>query len=158
MPRSINDAGLEIIMHFEGVHDGDRSTPLLEPMLDPVGIPTLGYGAIYDGNGDRVTMETPAISVEEAEELLRRDLGRAENAVARSISVPLTDNQFSALVSFTYNVGSGNLRASTLRQHANREEFEEAADEFPKWRRSRGVILPGLVRRRRAERALWLAA
>ena len=78
-----------------------------------------------------------------------------EQAVLRLIHVPLTNNQFSALVSFTYNVGSGNLASSTLRQKLNRQEYDAAADEFPKWRRAAGKILKGLVLRRKEEQALF---
>ena len=86
---------------------------------------------------------------------VRHELARTEYDVSRLINVPLTENQFGALVSFTYNVGSGNLKASTLRQKLNRGDYAGAADEFPKWRRAGGKILRGLVRRRAAERALF---
>ena len=69
----------------------------------------------------------------------------------------ISDNQFSALVSFTFNVEAGALQRSTLRMKLNRGEYQNAADEFPKWRMAGGRILAGLVRRRAAERALFLA-
>jgi len=68
---------------------------------------------------------------------------------------PLSENQFSALVSFTYNVGSGNLQCSTLRMKLNKMDMAGAAKEFPKWRQAGGRILPGLVRHRIEERRLW---
>jgi lysozyme len=151
----ISAEGVALVQRFEGKHDGDLSTPLLEPMRDPVGIPTLGWGSIYGLDRRRVTMEHRAITDEEATGLLRRDLRRAENAVTRLIKVALGQDQFDALVSFTYNVGSGNLLASTLRRMVNRGDFEGAEAEFPKWRKSKGVILAGLVRRRKAERRLF---
>jgi len=106
----------------------------------------------------RVTLAHQEISEDEGEVLLARMLTHTERAVRRLIAVPLTDGQFSALVSFTYNLGSGNLQRSTLRMKANRGDMRGAGDEFPKWRRAGGRILRGLVRRRAAERTLWLDA
>lgn len=153
----INARGLDIIKHFEGLVDGDSNTPGLEPYRDPIGIPTLGYGSIWGMDGARVAMDHRPISEAEAEFLLDREARHTENAVAKLIHASLTPNQFSALVSFTYNVGSGNLQASTLRQKINRGDYAGAADELPKWRRAGGRILRGLVLRREAERLLFLA-
>ena len=97
-----------------------------------------------------------AISEAEAEALLIRDLENSEGWVSRLIKTALTENQYSALVSFTFNVGAGALQRSTLRMKLNRGEFQGAADEFPKWRIAGGRILAGLVRRRAAERILFL--
>ena len=143
-----SEAGLAIIKRFEGWF------PV--PYLDPIGIPTIGYGSIWGHDGRRTTLEHPAITEEQGEELLRRDMAHSESAVRRLIRVPLDEGQFSALVSFTYNLGAGNLHASTLRQKANRGDMIGAADEFPKWRWAGGRILRGLVRRRAEERHLWL--
>jgi lysozyme len=144
-----NEAGLAIIKDFEGF--------LPAPYLDPIGIPTIGYGSIWGLDRARVTMAHPDISEGDGEILLDWMLQHTERAVRRLIHVPLTESKFSALVSFTYNLGSGNLQASTLRMKANRGDIIGAADEFPKWRRAGGRILRGLVRRRAEERALWLA-
>ena len=151
----INARGVEIVKLFEGLEDGDPDTPGLEPYLCPAGVPTIGYGATWGLGGYRVTLDHPAITPAQAEALLRRDLGRAERAVANLLRVPVTIEQFSALVSFTYNLGSGNFQASTLRAKLNRGDVEGASAEFPKWRRAGGRILLGLVRRRAAERALF---
>ena len=98
------------------------------------------------------------ISEAEAETLLVLDLESSEGWVLRLVKEPLSENQFSALTSFTFNVGCGALQRSTLRMKLNRGEYTlGAADEFPKWRRAGGRILAGLVRRRAAERALFLA-
>lgn len=150
-------AGIELIKFYEGLVDGDPDTPGLDPYLDPIGIPTLGWGSIWGLDGKRVTMDHPAIDMAQAEALLAREVASTEKAVARLIRVPLTESQFSALVSFTYNVGSGRLQGSTLRMKVNRGDYAGAADEFPKWRRAGGRILRGLVRRRAKERALWLS-
>lgn len=95
---------------------------------------------------------------DEIDELLEKDIERFEAGVSRLC--PASNEQQShsdAMVAFSFNVGLGNLQASTLRMKYNRGEFEGAADEFLKWRKSNGVVLAGLVRRREAERALFLS-
>ena len=85
------------------------------------------------------------------------ELNHFERGVRRLVNVKLNHNQFSSLVSFSFNLGLGNLQNSTLRMKLNREDYDGAADEFPKWRKAGGRILKGLVRRRAAERSLFLA-
>jgi lysozyme len=152
-----NEQGLEIIKTFEGLVDGDPNTPGLEPYRCPSRIPTIGYGSTYYYTGNRVTMDDPAITEEEAESLLAFGMRVTENCVARLVRVPVTINQFSALVSLVYNIGSGNFQSSTLRMKLNRLDYIGASNEFWKWRRSRGIILNGLVRRRECEKQLFLA-
>jgi len=142
----INEAGLAIIKSFEGwsssvYHCGARWT--------------IGWGSTYDRDRNRVTPNHPNIDKTEGELLLRQEVRHSEGAIKRLIKVPINENQFSSLVSFCYNVGSGNLQNSTLRMKINRGDFEGAAAEFPKWRRSAGKILKGLVRRRASERMLF---
>ena len=132
-----NEAGLRLIKLFEGL--------CLQPYRCPANIP-------------RLTMNHRMITPTEADYLLRREVRHAERQVARSISVPLTVNQFSALVSFTFNVGGGAFYASTLRRKINRSEIESAASEFKRWRYAGGRVLPGLVKRRRSECKLFLSA
>lgn len=79
----------------------------------------------------------------------------AEQAVCRLIKVPLTDGQFDALVSFTFNLGSGALQRSTLRRKVNHEEHEEVPDQFMRWVWAGGKKLRGLVMRREAEASLY---
>lgn len=143
-----NKKGIEIVKHFEGFRS--------RPYRCSAGIPTIGWGSCYRTDGTRVAMDDPQVSKEEAEELLVFGLRTAEKAVARLVGVPLTANAFSSLCSFTFNVGSSRLRSSTLRSRLNRKDYYKASLEFPKWRRGGGVILPGLVRRRVAERELFL--
>jgi lysozyme len=143
-----NKKGIEIVKHFEGFRS--------RPYRCSAGIPTIGYGACYYPDGTRVTMGDRQVSKDQAEELLVYGLRTAEKAVARLVGVPLTVNAFSSLSSFVFNVGSSRFRSSTLRQRLNRKNYAQAAMEFPKWRRGGGVILPGLVRRRSAERELFL--
>lgn len=91
------------------------------------------------------------ITEAQAKDLLRKDVQEAEHAVFRLITAPLTDNQFDALVSFTYNLGSGALQRSTLRWKVNREEHAAAPAEFMKWVWAGGRKLEGLIRRREDE-------
>ncbi len=145
----INAAGLAIVKLFEGWS--------AVPYHDPAGITTIGYGSTWTVDGKPITIDHPMITRAQGEELLRAGLQEAEQAVQRLIHAPLNPNEFSALTSFTYNVGSGNFHASTMRMKLNRCEYAAAAMEFPKWRRSGGMILAGLVRRRIAERGLFLS-
>jgi len=87
----------------------------------------------------------------QAIELLEKDVASAERAVLRFITVPLTDGQFDALVSFTFNLGAGALQRSTLRRKVNREEHDDVPAEFMKWVWAGGSKLKGLVKRRKAE-------
>ena len=142
-PKRINSNGLLLIKSFEGLR--------LKAYRDAVGIWTIGYGTT------RGVQPNMSISEAEAEQLMRDDLIRFEQAINSAISVPINDNQFSALVSFTYNVGSGAFRDSTLLKRLNgRQDIRKTADEFPRWNKAGGRILHGLTRRRHAERALFL--
>ena len=80
-----------------------------------------------------------------------------EKEVSELVTAPINQNQFDALVSFSFNVGLGNLQASTLRQKLNRGDYEGAANEFPKWRKAGGRVLQGLVRRRADEKAMFMS-
>ncbi|HEY9700177.1 MAG TPA: lysozyme [Trichocoleus sp.] len=140
--RQINAKGLRLLKSFEGLR--------LNAYLDAVGVWTIGYGTtsgVYPGM---------QITEAQAEEFLRRDLRRFEATVIDLVSVSLNDDQFSALVSFTYNVGEGAFEDSTLRRLLNQRDYQGAADQFLRWNLGDGVELPGLTRRRRAERALFL--
>ena len=151
----INDKGLAIIKKYEGLVDGDPDTPGLDPYLDPINIATLGWGSCRSFDGSRVTMDHRSITIDEAEHLLRRYCLWAERSIGRLVRVPLTSNQRSALISFVYNIGSGNFQRSTIRMKLNRKDYIGAANEFWKWRRAGGRILKGLVRRRAREEQLF---
>jgi lysozyme len=146
----------ELATPFEGLHrigmDG-----MIYPYHDPVGFPTIGYGHLLSRVKWEALSKYHAITREEASEFLRSDILKAARGVRRLISAPLTDEQFAALIDFSFNVGTGNLEISTLRRLVNRQEYEAAAEQFPRWVYAAGVKLPGLVRRRAAERALFLA-
>ena len=123
--RHINERGIEIIKGFEGFSS--------EPYLCPANVWTVGYGATRGSTGGPVGPDMKLISEAEAEALLVRDLESSEGWVLGLVKKALTDNQFSALTSFTFNVGCGALQRSTLRMKLNREEYRGAADESPKW-------------------------
>jgi len=143
--RTINAAGLDIIKESEGLR--------LKAYPDPGtgGAPwTIGYGH----TGADVS---PGLVITEAkaDELLRSDIARFEDAVAKLVGANATDNQFSALVSFAFNVGAEALRTSTLLRKHNEGDYVGAANEFPKWVKAAGKTLPGLVKRRQREQALY---
>ena len=106
-----------------------------------------------------MTLDTPAINKQQGETLLKRDLAVAEKAVHVFVGSRLSPNQFSSCVSLVFNIGSGNFRASQIRQRLLREDHEGAADISWQWQRGGPArrILPGLVRRREMERELFEA-
>jgi lysozyme len=142
----INQAGLDLIKSHEGIR--------LKAYPDPGtgGEPwTIGYG--HTGG----VHPTDSISKERAEDLLREDLCKFEEGVEHLLFVDVTDNQFSALVSFAFNVGVHNLAMSTLLKKLNNDDAAGAASEFGKWNKAAGKVLPGLTARREAERQLFLS-
>ena len=96
-------------------------------------------------------------SMDEVDAILRADLARFERGVSSFCPVPLTQGQFDALVSFSFNVGLGTLQRSTLRQKVLRGDMEGAADEFLKYNKAGGKVLKGLDIRRKDERAMFLS-
>lgn len=145
----------KIIKKWEGLVDGKPDTPLLDPYVCPAGIPTIGWGSTWWFDGSPITMETRGIARDEAQTLLERELNHTTGAIRTLVKVPLNQNQFDALSSFIYNVGSGNFQSSTLRMKLNRGDYDAAQSEFWKWRRANGKILRGLVRRRAEEESLF---
>ncbi len=143
--REINEKGLELVKSFEGFR--------ASPYLDIAGYLTCGYGHFIRPGEDF----SQGITEQQALELLEWDLRRAEQGVSRLIAVPLTDNQYASLVSFTFNLGGGALQRSSLRAKINRREYQDAANEFPKWVYAGGFKSKGLLRRRLAERELFLS-
>jgi lysozyme len=142
--------------------EGVRSRPYQCPAL----LWTIGVGHVIDPNhakvplADRKQLPIPAgwdrvLSAEEIDDILRKDLARFEAGVSRLIKVELTQGQFDALVSFSFNVGLGNLQNSTLRMKVNRSDFEGAAEQFLVWTKAGGRVLPGLVKRRTHEKEMF---
>jgi len=140
--KHINTAGLKLLKDSEGLE--------LKAYKDTVGILTIGYGH----TGDDVT-PGQVISEIEAEALLYKDLRVFEEGVSKAVKVPLTSNQFSSLVVFSYNVGLGNFKTSTLLKMLNAGDYSGAADQLLRWDRAGGKVLKGLTIRRNKERDLF---
>jgi len=137
----IANPGLDIIKLFESLR--------LKAYQDSVGVWTIGWGHTKGVKaGDTCT-------VSQADQYLRDDCADAEFDVKRLVKVPLNQNQFDALGSFTFNLGGPNLAKSTLLRKLNGADYVGAALEFPRWNQAGGVVLPGLVKRRAAEQTLF---
>lgn len=155
--------GIELIKGFESLHDGDLSIIGLQPKMDPIGIWTEGYGrAMRDKKGnfikgaknkqlayDNITIHTPA----EALKALTEDLASREYIVMQNIKVPLNQNQFDSLVSYVYNTGG----SSTLYKLINSKSSKKLIQNWfeTKYISADGVILSGLIKRRKAESNLY---
>ena len=141
---TINDRGLAIIKAFEGCR--------LDAYQDVVGIWTIGFGSTEG--------VTPGmhISPEEAEQRLLSHLRVLMGEITDIVPDDTTENQFSALVCLAYNIGIGNLRSSTLIRKLRSGDTQGAADEFLRWDKAGGKVVTGLLRRREAERELFLSA
>ena len=157
----VSKAAIDMIKHHEGV----RTKPYRCPAL----LWTVGVGHVIDPTHATVKYEERrnlpipegwdrTLTMDEVDRILAQDLGRFERGVVRLCPAAVgRQGVFDALVSFAFNVGLGNLQRSSLRMKANRGELEEAADEFLKWTKAGGRVLPGLVKRRNDERALYLS-
>lgn len=147
MSKTTSNSGLNLIKGFEGKR--------LTSYDDGVGVWTIGYGTIKYPNGVRVR-KGDTCTEQQAEDYLRNDLAKFEAAINKLVKVTLTQNQFDALASFTYNLGETNLANSTLLKKLNKGDYQGAADQFLVWNKAGGKVMKGLVRRREAERALFL--
>ena len=141
----ISETGLALIRRFEGFAPA--------PYRCPAGYWTIGYGHMLADHPD----PRRAISRDKAEQLLVQDVRISESAVTALITVSLRQHQFDALVSFTFNLGSGALQRSTLRRRVNAQAHAEVPEQFLRWIYAGGRALPGLLRRRHAEAALYAA-
>lgn len=145
MPKML--APSQRLYDFIKSKEGFSATP-----FDDYGKLTIGYGH----RGDDVK---PGMvwTREHAERVLREDVEAKAEAVRRYIVAPLSQGEFDALVSFTYNLGAGNLQNSTLRRKLNDGDYKGAAEEFSRWVYAGGEVLAGLVERREAEKQIFLA-
>ena len=144
----LNQDGIDLIKHFEQCR--------LKAYPDPATgkAPwTIGWGATGEGIGPNVTW-----TQEQCDQRLVADLASVSARVLRIITVPCTDNQFSAMISLAYNIGLGNLKSSTLLKLVNSKDFSNASKEFCKWSKANGKVMGGLLTRREAEEALFLKA
>ena len=143
--QTINHKGIELVKHFEGCS--------LSAYKDEAGVWTIGYGHTGLQHNDGTVYKGRTITQEEAEWLLRYDMHQFENRVDSFVTVPVNDDQFSALVSFDFNTGA--LDKSTLLKKLNNEDYEGAAAQFTRWVFAKGKRLRGLVLRRQSERNLF---
>lgn len=143
---NINAKGIELIKYFEGF---ERHI-----YKDVAGFETIGYGHLIRGYEREKFLS--GITKKQAEKLLCKDIKKFEGYVKKYVNVKLNENQFSALVSFCFNLGPNAFFSSTLRQKINRLEFFEASFEFEKWVYAGGVKFNGLLKRRLAEKKLFL--
>lgn len=144
---TLSPNGMELLAQFEGLR--------LEAYLDSANIPTIGYGTIKYPSGKRVKMGDK-ITKAQALEYKKHDLKEFENTVNSAVKVPLTQNQYDALVSLSYNIGSGAFKGSTLLKKLNQGDYKGAADAFLSWVNAGGKKVQGLVNRRKKERELFL--
>lgn len=139
--RMINKAGIDLIKSFESLK--------LKAYVCPAGKLTIGWGhtkGVYKGQ---------EITLEQAEAFLLDDLQDAQRAVSGLVKVPLTDNEYAALVSFTFNVGVGQFRNSTLLKLLNKNMHDAIPAQLMRWNKVNGQEMGGLSRRRKAEVNLW---
>lgn len=171
----INKATIDLVKRFEGLGDGDRSRPGLQPYICPAGYWTIGYGRVVRGPDGRMfkgevdrsaaaTIYPDGIDEAQAAAFLMEDLTDIGRQVSARLRVLVGDNQFGACISFVYNVGIAAFTACTLLKKLNAGDRAGAAMQFLAWnkatdpRTGRKVELPGLTLRRAAERALFLTA
>jgi lysozyme len=147
----LSSEGGSLVKSFEGCLR--RVAGGFQPYVCPAGVLTIGWGHTRD-NG-RQFKPRDVWTQGECDAEFRTDMQRFEKAVRRRVRVELTQHQFDALVSFTYNCGEGNLAKSGLLRRVNARDFEGAVGEFAKWNRGGGRVLNGLTRRRAAEAKLF---
>lgn len=138
----ISNKGLALVKQFEGLQS--------RAYICNGGKLTIGYGHTSSVDSDDV------IAIHEAEQMLISDCRIAENSVAKLVKIPLNANQFDALVSFVFNVGRANFARSALLKKLNRGDVDGAANEFLRWVYAKQQVSKGLMRRRQAEKALFL--
>ena len=137
----ISQEGLSLIKKFEGCE--------LEAYKCAADVWTIGYGSTKGvKEGDTLTQE-------EADKLLLKDVEVFEKAVKDAVEVPISQSQFDALVSWTFNLGSGSLNSSTMLKKLNNQEYDEVPAQIKRWNKAGGKVLQGLIRRREAEALLY---
>jgi len=139
---SYSNAGLALTKSFEGLE--------LTAYQDQVGVWTIGYG--HTGSGVHGGL---VITQEQADQLLESDVAGSVACVNRAVTSDISQNQFDALVDFTFNLGCSTLLSSTLLRFVNAGDFAEAAPQFLRWDHAGGVVVPGLLRRRQQEMTLF---
>lgn len=147
MLRQINQNGLELITRFE---QGPQGGPALVAYQDSAGIWTIGYGHTFHVYEGQICNRNDTLH------WLDGDLALSEDSACTHVSVPLTDNQYAALVSLCFNIGRYAFEASTLLKYVNLMDFADVPAQLLRWNHIRGIVSAGLTNRRQAEAALWL--
>lgn len=142
----ISEDGLQLIKDFEGYR--------ADAYKCSAGVWTIGYGTTVYPNGNKIQSED-RVTEAQAESYLRYDVDKFEKIIRRVVQVTLNQSQFDALVSWTYNLGEGNLQRSTLLKVLNEGKYHEVPAQILRWNRAGGKVLKGLTRRREAEAALF---
>ena len=138
---TISEEGKSLIKKFEGCE--------LTAYKCAAGVPTIGYGHIKGVSmGDTITQE-------EADEMFNHEMKEYETYVNTAVTVPLSQNQFDAIVSWVFNLGNGNLQASTMLKVINSSDHAGVPAQIKRWNKAGGKVLEGLIRRREAEALLY---
>ena len=144
----LSDNGFNLFGVLEGI--------VLRPYKDSVGIPTIGIGSTYYEDGTKVKMTDKAITKERAIQLAKNVVKSFEEQVNKSILLPMTQNQFDAMVLLCYNIGKSGFARSSVVRNFNLGNIQRAADSFLLWNKAGGVVSKGLTNRRQKERNLFL--
>lgn len=145
----LSDNGFTLLGELEGI--------VLRPYKDSVGIPTIGIGSTYYEDGTKVKMTDKAITKERAIQLAKNVVKSFEEQVNKSILLPMTQNQFDAMVLLCYNIGKSGFARSSVVRNFNLGNIQKAADSFLLWNKAGGKVVKGLVNRRNKERSLFLS-
>jgi len=144
----VNKSAIDLIKEFEGLR--------LNAYVDAAGVPTIGYGTTAQAGVGIDPRSGMSITQDDAERYLQLAVQKFAARVEDMIDVPVNENQFGALVSLAYNIGPGALAKSTVLKRLNEGDYQGAADAILMWNKAGGKVLAGLVRRRKAERQLFL--
>lgn len=156
--KRMTERGKNLLRQWEGVR--------LKTYTDAAGLPTIGIGHLLTTRElltNSVTINGKIVSIQDgltlaqAEALLEQDLAQFESAVSDSVKQPLTPNQRDALISLSFNIGTGAFISSTLVRKLNQGDYQAVPDEFRRWNKVKGIVNQGLVNRREQEIALWNA-
>jgi lysozyme len=166
---AISKKAIDLVKHYESLHDGNLTAIGIQPKMDPIGIWTIGWGhAIVDPvtkkqlkgaeNYARALALYPGFDERQSEDLLMRDLAAFELAVRKLVTVPLNEDQVGALTAFAFNIGASALASSTALKHINSGNIPEGGEWLLKWNKATvngvKVELKGLTYRRMSERDL----
>ena len=144
----LSSNGFKLLGELEGI--------VLKPYRDSVGIPTIGIGSTHYEDGTKVRMADKPITTERAIQLAKNVVKSFEAKVNDVILLPMTQNQFDAMVLLCYNIGESGFARSSVVRHFNKGNLQKAADSFLLWNKAGGRVLSGLTNRRKKERELFL--